>query len=117
MMLNAVTPNLTLFLLNYCELIQKVKRYCIERGSMKKSQLEANKIYEGPTAEISYKYAYIFKTIWLTAFYAPLAPIVVPVSVFGLVVNYFLEKCIYGKVYCAPNMLSSILNDAAIELL
>ena len=50
MILNAVTPNLSLFLLNYCELIQRIKRYCIEKGSMKKSQLEANKIYEGPTA-------------------------------------------------------------------
>ena len=50
MMLNAVTPNLTQFLFNYFEIVNRIKRSCIEGGSMKKSQLEANKIYEKPLA-------------------------------------------------------------------
>lgn len=55
--------------------------------------------------------------MWLTAFYAPMVPIVVPVSIFGLTVNYFIQKCLYGKSYSIPNMLSSMLNDTAIQLL
>ena len=41
-------------------------------------------------ALIPFKYGYIIKTLWLTAFYAPLVPIVVPVSIFGLIINYWL---------------------------
>ena len=48
MSLNAVTPNLTLIFLNYFELIQKIKRYLTEKKFWKKSQLEANLIYQGP---------------------------------------------------------------------
>lgn len=55
---------------------------------MKKSQSDANLIYQAPVPEIPYKYAYLFKTLWLTAFYAPLAPVVVPISAFGLILNY-----------------------------
>lgn len=90
MMINAVVPNLVILILNYFEIIQKIQRHFIEKGTSKKSQLEANKVFQGPEAEISYKYGYIFKTIWLTAFYAPLVPIVVPVSVVGLILNYFI---------------------------
>ena len=90
MMINAATTNLSLIFVNYFELVLKIQRYFIEKGIMKKSQLEANKIFQGPEAEIAYKYGYIFKTIWLTAFYAPLVPIVVPVSIVGLTINLIL---------------------------
>lgn len=56
----------------------------------------------------------MLKTIWLTAFYAPLVPVVVPISVVGLVGNYFIEKYLYARVYSVPNMLSSMVNDSAI---
>lgn len=117
MLLNAGTPNISLFFLTYFEIILRIQRYLVERGTLKRSQLEANLLFQGPEAEIAFKYAYIFKTIWLTAFYAPLAPIVVPISIFGLLINYFLEKILFGKKYSIPNTVSSMLNDSAIELL
>ena len=116
-MLNAVVPNILMIVMLYCEVPLKIQRCLTERDTLKKSQLEANYLWQGPAAEIPYKYAYIFKTIWLTAFYAPLAPLVVPISIFGLVFNLILEKCLYGKIYSIPNLLSSMLNDSAIELL
>lgn len=90
MILNAAIPNITLFILSYCEVISRIYRCLIEHGTFKYTQYEANLIYEGPPAEIPYKYAYVFKTIWLTALYTPLVPIVVPISVAGLAINYFL---------------------------
>lgn len=57
------------------------------------------------------------KTLWLSAFYAPLVPIVVPISILGLSLNYWLEKYSYGKAYSVPNMISSEVNEAATELL
>lgn len=94
-----------------------MKRCLIERGTIKNSQLDANMVFQGPIVEIPYKYAYVFKTIWLTAFYAPLAPVVVPISAVGLLLNYIIEKCLFGKVYSAPNNISSMVNDSALELL
>jgi hypothetical protein len=89
----------------------------MERGTIKGTQLEANETFEGPKAEIPYKYAYIIKTIWLTAFYCPIVPIVVVFSFIGLLLNYFIEKILYGSTYSIPNMLSSMVNDSAIELI
>jgi len=59
-------------------------------------------------------YSYIIKTIWLTAFYAPFTPIVVPISILGLIFNYFVEKYLFGVVYSAPNMISKAVNDSCI---
>ena len=87
-MLNAVVPHVIMLITVYWEVPLKIQRCLVERGTLKRSQLDANKLWQGPEAEIPYKYAYIFKTIWLTAFYAPLAPIVVPVGIVGLILNY-----------------------------
>lgn len=114
MSLNAITPNLILIALVYFELIHKIKRCLIEKNTIKKSQLDTNLIWQGPEFDIAFKYAYIFKTIWLTAFYAPLAPIVVPISIIGLSINLFLEKILFSKSYSIPNTISSMLNDSAI---
>jgi hypothetical protein len=48
MILNAIIPNLSLFIFNYCEIIPKIKRCLIERGTIKNSQLEANGVFQGP---------------------------------------------------------------------
>ena len=49
MILNAFLPNLTLFLLTYCEIIQRIKRKLIERGTIKNSQYDANLTYQRPS--------------------------------------------------------------------
>lgn len=90
MLINAILPNVTLFFLSYFEILKKVERWLIERGTIKSSQMEANEAFEGPEAEFPYKYAYVFKTLWLSAFFAPLSPVVVPISIAGLIVNYYL---------------------------
>lgn len=50
MILNAIVPNILLFVLNHCEIVAKVKRCLIERNYLKVTQLEANKVYQGPVA-------------------------------------------------------------------
>ncbi len=62
-------------------------------------------------------YSYVIKTIWLTCFYAPFAPIVVPISIFGLILFYFTEGEIFRTSYNVPNMLSLSITKAAIRLL
>jgi hypothetical protein len=115
--MNAITPNVSLWVLSYFEITGKVFRWLVRTEKMKVTQIEANEIWEGPLPEIPYKYAYILKTLWLTAFYAPLVPIVVPISVLGLGLNYMIEKYLYRYIYSAPNMLSDMVNDSALEMM
>ena len=79
--------------------------------------MNANKVYEGVYPEIAFRYAYFIRTLWLTAFYAPLVPVVVPISILGLTTRYWIEKVSYGNYYSTPNMISSLVNHAAMNLL
>lgn len=42
---------------------------------------------------------------------------IVPISIFGLLINYFLEKFLFGHSYATPNTISSIINDSAVEMM
>lgn len=88
MVLNAVLPNLTLLFLDYSEILNKVLRFCVGRGWLVYSQAELNQVFIGSTIDLHNKYAYILKTLWLTAIYSPLIPIVVGVSALGLLLFY-----------------------------
>jgi hypothetical protein len=114
MILNALTPSLTLLLLNYFQIIRKIKRNLLKKGKIKRTQYEANLLYEGPSTEIYSKYAYVFKTVWLSAFYGAFVPVVVPIGALGLILNYFLEKFLFARAYATPIASSSIVNDNAI---
>lgn len=57
---------------------------------MDASQLELNKFYAGPPINMPIKFAYILKTLLLTSLYAPIAPIVVPIGLIGLILAYFI---------------------------
>ncbi len=91
MILNAITPNLTVFFMNYFEVIGRIKRFIyIWTGYFKTTQLEANQLFELPKPDFTEKYSCVVKTLWLTAFYAPFVPVVVPISAIGLTIKYFL---------------------------
>ena len=91
MILNAITPNLTVFFMNYFEVNGRIMRFIfIWTGYFKTTQLEANHLFELPKPDFTEKYSYVVKTVWLTAFYAPFVPIVVPISAIGLTVKYFV---------------------------
>ncbi len=64
-----------------------------------------------------YKYAYIVKTLWLTAFYASFVPFSAFYTLFGLIINYFVEKKLFAGTYSAPEMISSVLNEKAVKLM
>ena len=91
MILNALTPNLTNFLLKKFDFISKIKRYIfVQQQCFITTQLEANKLYELPKPDFTDLYSYTIKTLWLTAFYAPLVPVVIPISAIGLTLHYFI---------------------------
>jgi hypothetical protein len=90
MILNATVPNLIRFATNYFEVFNKVELWMVKRGWLFRSQLEVNRLSEGPSLNMPRRYAYILKTLWLTALYAPTIPIVVGISILGLLLFYLL---------------------------
>lgn len=59
----------------------------------------------------------MIKTIWLSCFYATFVPVVVPISVAGMVYFYFSEVYLFRNHYSVPCMVSKHLVDTAVWLL
>lgn len=57
------------------------------------NQQEANLIFEGPPVDIAEKYAHIQKTMLFTVFYASLLPVGILISLGGLIISYWVDKC------------------------
>lgn len=51
-----------------------------------------NVLFEDPNYNIALRYAYVLNSMFITAFYAPLIPIVLIWTVLGLTFTYFLDK-------------------------
>lgn len=117
MAVNCLVPNLTLLLLNYTEVVNKVFILLSNCGCLAYTQKELNDLYLGPVIDLPSKYAYILKIVWLTGLYAPLVPIVVIIAAVGLALNYLVEKVLFTKVYSVPNTVSSMGYENAVELL
>ena len=71
MIMNVIVNNKVNFLLVTMELPSWLDRFMLHFMFGDYTQAEANKIFEANEVDIEYKYAYIFKTLWLTAFFMP----------------------------------------------
>jgi hypothetical protein len=115
--LNAITPNLINFITTKLEFPTLIIRMMARLGCCKYTQAEANKLYELSEIDFPVKYAYVIRTVWLTCFYAPFSPIIVPISILGLILFYFTETELFRTSYRAPNMLSISITRTAMRLL
>lgn len=91
MSMNAITPNLISLIINKIEFPAFIYRFMARLGCCKYTQAEANKLYELGEIDFPVKYAYVIRTLWLTCFYGPFVPVVVPISILGLIFFYFTE--------------------------
>ncbi len=117
MSLNAISPNVTSLIINKLEFPTVLFRFMARVGCCKYTQAQANKLYEYGEVDFPVKYAYVIRTVWLTCFYAPFVPLVVPISIFGLIFFYFTEAELFRSSYRAPNMLSISITRTAMRLL
>jgi len=85
----------------------KAKR---QGSNCKLTQEEANLLFEGPPIDIAQNYANVLKTIWVTAFYAPVLPIGVPLAVLGLFLSYWTDKYLLLNRYVRPSALGKSLS-------
>ena len=106
---STVTPLMWTFNIGY--IIKKIQIYLIERKSNPNtrhhlSQKELNDLYELPPMDISAKYSYIAKTLLMTFLYIPIFPFGVPISLFGFIFGYFLERYNFTHIYKRPEMIN-----------
>lgn len=103
---NAIIPNLTyIFKIPY--IIKLLKRYNLQRRSsqgqpLNISQARANELYEGPEFDLSSRTAHIVKTFILCIAYSPLVPVAIPISICGLIIEYWISKYMLLRVHTRP---------------
>ena len=103
--------------LSFSYLSKQFRIWLIERkvdsdnpdGNQEKTQKELNDLYELPSMELSEKYSYLFKTLLISFFYLQIFPLGVAISIFGLILGYFLEKFNFCNIYKRPEMLNDEL--------
>ena len=117
MAINAVVPTLSNVIMTLIEFPNGFFRFLLRKGCVQYNQKRANEVYQKPEIEFPIKYAYVINTIWLTCFYCAFAPIIVPVSVLGLILFHLSEQYLFRNKYSVPFMLSKDLTDTAISIL
>ena len=117
MMMNVIVNNGVNFVLVTMEIPAWVDRLMFYFRWHEFTQAEANKIFEANEVDIEYKYAYIFKTLWLTAFFMPSQPTVIFLSILALVINYWSEKYLFSGFYSIPHMFSGRISISVLDLL
>ncbi|CAG9329705.1 unnamed protein product [Blepharisma stoltei] len=88
----------------YC--LKVIRRFFVrrsmEKGKLKMSQGDANVLFEGPQIDLAVRYANVIKTLIVTFFYAPLIPIGIPISFFGITFEYLVTKYMLLRKYTRP---------------
>ncbi|EGR32761.1 protein kinase domain protein, partial [Ichthyophthirius multifiliis] len=77
-------------LADFGRLYKVLKRKIIQKDNLTQAQL--NELYEDSVHNIAYDYGGVIKTMYVTAFYAPLIPIGIIISIFNILINYFIQK-------------------------
>lgn len=115
---NAIASPLSL-LFRPSYLLKLYKRYKLTQNPKHRMliQAEANALFEGPEFDISASYASVIKTMWLTALYAPLIPLCIPISIGGLLLKYWVDKYIFLRRCTSPQLMGRNLAKMMVKYL
>ena len=83
------------------------RKYKDEKEEIKEyTQEELNSYFERPDMGVSVQYSNLAKQICMSMLYIPIFPLGIPITLLGIILNYFIEKfkCIY--IYKRPEMLN-----------
>jgi hypothetical protein len=100
--------------------ILNTNRYRLHRFGEQKcpyTQATANKIYERWTIDLADSYAYIARTLFLSTWYASVAPLGIVFSLAGLFSNYWIDKYLLLRVYSIPKAVSEEVFTKVINIL
>ena len=117
--INAIVPNI-MYALDIPHLLKVVRKKLIERkaakeATLKMNQADANKLYEGPELDLSYRSAQVVKTYMLCMSYAPIVPVIIPVCIAGLILEYWIVKYKLLRIHKKPrNYGTEIFKDISL---
>jgi len=95
-----------------------LKRLLVNPLSSKITQEHLVHLYSGPEYRIAYRYAGVFKTLFLTLFYAPLAPaFILPIGLCTLILQYWADKICLLRLATRPPWQNDHLVKKAAQLL
>lgn len=103
---NAIIPSLAA-IINLGHIFKLLKRYSLQlRASddvpLNISQSRANELYEGPELDLSSRTAHIVKTFILCITYSSIVPVAIPISISGLIIEYWISKLMLLRVHTRP---------------
>lgn len=83
------------------------------------TQIECNEIFESHYIDLAENYAYVTRTLYLSTWYASVAPLGIIFSIVGLIFNYWLDKYLLLRVYSYPqnqneNIIFKYVNNLEI---
>ncbi|EAR86342.2 transmembrane protein, putative (macronuclear) [Tetrahymena thermophila SB210] len=70
------------------------------------TQKEANMWFEGHPIEIADSYAYIARNLFLSAWYAQVAPFGIIFSMLGLICNHYIDKYCLLRIHPTPELIT-----------
>ncbi|CAD8121477.1 unnamed protein product [Paramecium sonneborni] len=113
---NSIMPWLTQLLdVNYFYKLY-VRQKIIRQGEdCKYTQNEANQAFEGPSIDLSQKYANLCKTLMFTFLYSALLPVGVCFTFFSIVCIYWTEKYLLIRRDSKPAPTGSAMAEAMID--
>eukprot|EP01016_Furgasonia_blochmanni_P004483 TRINITY_DN1173_c0_g1_i2.p1 TRINITY_DN1173_c0_g1~~TRINITY_DN1173_c0_g1_i2.p1 ORF type:complete len:279 (-),score=51.93 TRINITY_DN1173_c0_g1_i2:190-1026(-) len=95
---------------------QKLKKEGTQ-GKCFLTQAELHEVYEGVDFSIAFRYAGIMRTMFATAFYAPIIPLALVWSIIAMLCIYWADKYVLIRRCKRPDTLSSKLSVEMTELL
>lgn len=104
------TPAMNYFNIWYYIRLRKRKAIMNPEKNSVFNQMESNGWFNGPLLQMEFKYVFAIKNLCLTAFYAPIMPILVPITLLGLICSYWMDKYLILRRYNEPELLSPYIN-------
>ncbi|CAK69146.1 unnamed protein product (macronuclear) [Paramecium tetraurelia] len=80
------------------------------------NQIEANRIFEGPSVLLYEHYSYVCLSLWISLLFAPLLPISLLFCSSGLLLYYWIQKYLLLRRNCKPPFQSFHLNREMMNL-
>lgn len=93
----------------------QLKKYA--KDDIPYTQYQAHQIYETWSFDIADAYCYISRTLFLSCWYACVAPVGIIVGLFGLFFNYWVDKFLLLRVYMIPESVSEDIAKRIINSL
>ena len=88
-----------------------------EQKTKKKTLFAYQNLYSGPEFQIHYKYAYMLTITWVTFLFGPGMPILFPIALMGLLIQYSSDQYMLAKQLRKPPVYDESMTKITVEVL